>query len=80
MTDSWQPEQYARFQGPRTQPFRDLLAMVQRRPGMRVVDLGCGPGELTRALHDQLGAAATLGLDSSPAMLEKARGQAADAL
>jgi hypothetical protein len=32
----------------RAAPFRALLAMVARRPGMRVLDLGCGTGGLTR--------------------------------
>jgi trans-aconitate 2-methyltransferase len=39
---------------------------------MRVVDLGCGTGELTRAMHRQLAVAETLGVDSSEAMLAKA--------
>lgn len=38
---------------------------------MRVLDLGCGTGELTRVLHDRLGARETLGLDRSAAMLER---------
>ncbi len=68
--DAWNPRQYERFRDERTQPFRDLLALVRPRPGMRVVDLGCGTGELTRELHRTLAAAETLGLDSSPAMLD----------
>jgi SAM-dependent methyltransferase len=48
------------------------MALVHPRPGMRVVDLGCGTGELTRDLHTHLAARDTLGLDSSPAMLAKA--------
>ena len=40
---------------------------------MRVVDLGCGTGELTREMHRRLGAKETLGVDSSAAMLAKAR-------
>lgn len=40
--------------------------------GMRVVDLGCGTGELTRELHRHLGARETVGLDSSSAMLSRA--------
>lgn len=40
---------------------------------MRVVDLGCGPGDLTRELHEMLGASETLGVDSSDAMLVKAQ-------
>jgi trans-aconitate 2-methyltransferase len=69
----WSPEQYERFRVERRQPFVDLLALVERRPRMRVVDLGCGPGELTRELHETLKAAMTVGVDSSAAMLEKAQ-------
>lgn len=72
MTDTWRPAQYERFKSERDRPFFDLLALVQPRPSMRVVDLGCGTGELTRAMHRQLGAAETLGIDSSEAMLAKA--------
>jgi trans-aconitate 2-methyltransferase len=42
----------------------------------RVVDLGCGTGELTRLAHERLGARETLGVDSSPAMLERAAAHA----
>ena len=68
----WSPEQYERFKAERHQPFDDLLAMVERRPHMRVVDLGCGTGELTRELHDALGATETVGIDDSETMLLKA--------
>ncbi len=77
---SWDPAQYARFQAERARPFHDLLAMVEARPAMRVLDLGCGSGELTRAMHERLGAARTLGVDSSPAMLAKAAPLAGDGL
>lgn len=80
MTADWNPEQYAKFRGERAQPFFDLLALVQPRPEMRVVDLGCGPGELTRDLHDRLHAQETLGIDNSPAMLAKAAAYAGDGL
>lgn len=69
----WSPEQYERFARERRQPFVDLVALVRPRPGMRVADLGCGPGELTRELHETLKASQTLGVDSSAAMLAKAR-------
>jgi trans-aconitate 2-methyltransferase len=39
---------------------------------MRIVDLGCGTGELTAELHRRLNARETLGIDSSEAMLGKA--------
>jgi trans-aconitate 2-methyltransferase len=71
---AWDPAQYERFREERSQPFFDLLGLVQPRTGMRVVDLGCGTGELTAVLHEQLGAAETVGIDSSPAMLARAAG------
>ncbi|HEV2063365.1 MAG TPA: methyltransferase domain-containing protein [Thermoanaerobaculia bacterium] len=71
--DAWDPEQYGRFAAERTQPFLDLLALLHPIPSGRAVDLGCGTGELTRALHERLGAAETLGIDSSAAMLARAK-------
>ena len=70
--DAWNPEQYGRFAAERRQPFLDLLALLHPIPSGRAVDLGCGTGELTRALHERLGAAETLGIDTSAAMLAKA--------
>jgi trans-aconitate 2-methyltransferase len=70
--DCWSPAQYERFRNERSQPFFDLLALVRPEPGMRVADLGCGTGELTRVLHERLGAVETVGLDSSAAMLARA--------
>ncbi|HET8732434.1 MAG TPA: methyltransferase domain-containing protein [Anaeromyxobacteraceae bacterium] len=78
--DVWKPELYARFRAERSRPFFDLLAMVRPRPGMRVVDLGCGTGELTAEAHKRLRARSTLGIDSSQAMLEKAAPLAGDGL
>lgn len=65
----WNPEQYERFKAERAQPFRDLLALIEHRPRMQIVDLGCGTGELTRELHEHLGAQETLGIDDSETML-----------
>jgi trans-aconitate 2-methyltransferase len=69
--DGWNPELYARFAAERRRPFEDLLALVTPIPGGRAVDLGCGPGPLTRVLHERTGASTTLGIDSSDAMLAK---------
>jgi len=69
---SWDVDQYERFKTERAQPFRDLAALIEPRPSMRIIDLGCGTGDLTRELHEQLGASETLGLDSSESMLQKA--------
>lgn len=73
MNDAWNPEQYGRFAAERRQPFLDLLALLHPIPSGRAADLGCGTGELTRALHERLGAAETLGIDTSAAMLAKAK-------
>jgi trans-aconitate 2-methyltransferase len=79
-TDTWDPQQYERFQRERSLPFFDLLELVDPCPGGRVVDLGCGTGELTRQLHERTRAATTVGLDSSRAMLERSRDYAGDGL
>jgi trans-aconitate 2-methyltransferase len=71
-SDGWNPDQYARFRAERSQPFFDLVGLLRARPGMRVVDLGCGTGELTAEMHRRLGARETIGVDSSPAMLAEA--------
>jgi trans-aconitate 2-methyltransferase len=71
VTDPWDPGQYGKFRSEREQPFHDLLALVQPRPAMRVVDLGCGTGTLTLQLHRALQARETLGIDNSAAMLER---------
>jgi trans-aconitate 2-methyltransferase len=65
----WNPEQYERFKGERAQPFHDLVALIEHRPRMQIVDLGCGTGELTRELHQHLSAEETVGIDNSETML-----------
>lgn len=72
MADVWDPAQYERFRKERAQPFHDLLALVERQPGLRVVDLGCGTGDVTLELHRALSARETVGLDNSPSMLSRA--------
>ncbi len=70
--DPWNPAQYDRFRREREQPFFDLLAMIRPAPGMRVVDLGCGTGKLTRLVHARLQARETVGIDRSARMLADA--------
>ncbi len=76
----WNPDQYHKFQSERSAPFYDLMKLVQIRPRLKVVDLGCGTGELTRALADALPESNVTGLDSSPQMLEKAASFSTDNL
>lgn len=72
----WNPDLYHQFAAQRSAPFVDLTALIDLRPGLRVVDLGCGTGELTRRLADMLPDSDVLGLDNSPEMLERAAEQA----
>ena len=80
MADVWNPELYGKFRVERAAPFLDLLALVEPSPAPRIVDLGCGTGELTRLAHERLRARETVGVDSSPAMLERAAAHAGHGL
>ena len=79
-TMPWDPKQYHKFQAERSAPFFDLLALVEVRPNLKVVDLGCGTGELTRHLTEALPNSDVTGLDSSAQMLEKAAAHAGTTL
>src|SRR5487761_1810445 len=72
----WDPRQYGRFASDRSRPFFDLLARVGARDPRLVLDLGCGPGELTATLAGRWPGATVVGVDSSEAMIEAARGHA----
>ncbi len=78
--DVWNPDQYGKFRAERAAPFLDLLAQVEPGGAPRVLDLGCGTGELTRLAHERLGARETLGVDSSAAMLARAAAHAGGGL
>jgi len=69
----WDPAQYEKFKREREQPFEDLVALGDFRPGQTIVDLGCGTGELTARLAARSPQSNTTGVDSSATMLEKAR-------
>jgi trans-aconitate 2-methyltransferase len=73
----WDPVQYNRFASEREQPFWDLRSLLQPVPSPRLADLGCGDGRLTAALHRELGASSTLGIDNSATMLAGAAAHAA---
>lgn len=71
-TDAWNPNQYERFAAERSQPFYDLMSLLEPVQAPNVVDIGCGTGKLTAELHAHLGASETLGVDSSMSMLAEA--------
>lgn len=68
----WDPVTYLRYGDERSRPFYDLTARVAAGHPRTVVDLGCGPGNLTAKLADRWPAARITGLDSSPEMIDKA--------
>lgn len=69
---AWNPEVYGRYQSNRFAPFHDLFALIQIKPGLEVIDLGCGAGEMAKELSEKLPSSSVLGIDSSAEMLEKA--------
>ncbi|MBV9207793.1 MAG: trans-aconitate 2-methyltransferase [Actinobacteria bacterium] len=68
----WDATLYLRFGGERARPFFDLLARVGAELPGYVVDLGCGPGNLTALLAERWPSAAVCGVDNSPQMIEAA--------
>ncbi|MGX1161155.1 trans-aconitate 2-methyltransferase [Arthrobacter sp. SLBN-100] len=68
----WDPAKYVQFGDYRDRPFFDLTGRVHADRPVQVVDLGCGPGNLTATLAERWPGADVVGLDSSAEMLGKA--------
>ncbi|GFG52992.1 trans-aconitate methyltransferase [Mycolicibacterium agri] len=75
----WNPDVYLNFADHRGRPFFDLVSRVAADNPRRVVDLGCGPGNLTAALAERWPNATIEAWDSSPDMVEAAREKGVDA-
>ncbi|MFB9313303.1 methyltransferase domain-containing protein [Nocardioides plantarum] len=71
-THTWDPARYLTYADERGRPFADLLARVAPTSPAAVVDLGCGPGNLTALLAARWPAARVTGVDSSPEMIATA--------
>ena len=69
---SWDPDRYLTYADERGRPFLDLVSRIPAEDPRRVVDLGCGPGNLTGILPGRWPGADVVGLDSSPEMIERA--------
>ncbi len=78
MDTTWNPDLYLKFQKERTQPSFDLVGRIELEEPESIIDIGCGPGTSTRVLWERWPGAAVTGLDSSPEMIEKARGEYPD--
>jgi len=48
----WDDEKYERFRRERLEPVLDLLKLVEVRPGLHAIDLGCGTGDVTAMLAE----------------------------
>ncbi|MEZ5194213.1 MAG: methyltransferase domain-containing protein [Nocardioides sp.] len=73
---TWDPAHYLTFADERGRPFVELVARIGApRPGT-VVDLGCGPGNLTARLAERWPHARVVGVDASPEMVAAARAAA----
>ncbi|MFE4198533.1 trans-aconitate 2-methyltransferase [Paenarthrobacter sp. NPDC056912] len=72
----WDPSKYVEFGNHRDRPFHDLVARIHADEPRKVVDLGCGPGNLTATLAVRWPDARIVGIDSSAEMLAKAEPQA----
>ncbi len=69
----WDPNKYVQFSDHRDRPFYDLTARITAATPRSVVDMGCGPGSLTRSLAERWPDARVRGFDSSEEMIEQAR-------
>lgn len=72
----WDPAKYVQFGDYRDRPYFDLTARVHADAPRHVVDLGCGPGNLTATLAGRWPTAEVTGLDSSAEMLAQSGGHA----
>jgi trans-aconitate 2-methyltransferase len=67
----WDPDIYNKFKEKRYEPFYDLISHIDAKPGMNILDLGCGTGELTQVAAEQFPGTRVFGIDSSAEMLAK---------
>ncbi|MEQ9334803.1 methyltransferase domain-containing protein [Thalassobaculum sp.] len=72
---AWDPAQYLKFADHRLRPALDLLSRIGAGSPARVVDLGCGTGNVTAILAGRWPGAAVTGVDPSASMLERARAE-----
>jgi len=68
---AWNAELYQSSHSFVWQYGRDLLALLAAKPGERILDVGCGTGQLTDEIAQS--GAEVVGIDSSPAMVATAR-------
>lgn len=75
----WDPQQYLAYADERGRPFFDLLSRVEATDPRLVVDLGCGPGNLTATLAQRWPRTRIEAVDGSAEMVAAARANGVDA-
>lgn len=73
MVNDWNPDLYLQFRSERTQPSIDLINRIHNIEPKSIIDIGCGPGNSTQMLVNRWPEAKITGLDSSAAMIAKAK-------
>ena len=68
----WDPSQYLRFSDHRRRPAFELLNRVDHQSPTRVIDLGCGTGDMARAMKKHWPGSRVVGIDNSADMLATA--------
>jgi SAM-dependent methyltransferase len=71
MSAAWDAKQYQQRHSYVFQYGQAVLDLLEPQKGERILDLGCGSGQLAAAIADA--GAAVIGIDSSPEMLAEAR-------
>jgi SAM-dependent methyltransferase len=67
---------YGRFTGRFSEPLaREFVEVVDPTPGLRVLDVGCGPGALAQVLVERLGVSGVAAVDPSQDFVEATRGR-----
>lgn len=69
----WSSKQYLKFKDERTQPAFDLANRIALESPLKILDIGCGPGNSTMVLKDKFPNAYILGVDSSKDMIDSAK-------
>lgn len=72
MSTAWDPNQYLRFADERARPFDDLVNRIGHPSPSLIVDLGCGPGNMTVRLSERWRSAHIVGVDNSAEMIGQA--------
>ena len=70
---TWNPVQYMKFGSDRLRPAMDLIAQIPIENISQLIDLGCGPGNVTHLLSQKWPDAKVKGLDASVHMLKQAK-------